>query len=258
MDNQNMPASGNTGAKAGFPGIIDLIKKSIDVFKENPWIYIGLSIIFVAASFVIAFVFGIIFGATIFTTIGAAGAKKSLGALLAGGFFGILFTVIFSILLIVVASWFSASFLCAIKEKQRKIEIKEALSMGWKYTRSLFWVTIINAVVVGVGFLLLVVPGIIFSVWFSFSMYVLIWEDIKGVEALKRSKALVNGYWWSILWKFLGAGLIMAAINLILNFIPFIGPLIVSLVIAPIFMIYVALVYEELKRIKGGSASAGI
>lgn len=234
------------------PGIIDLIKKAIEVFKGNPWVYIGIGLITFLVIFAIGLVFGILTGATIYSTIAVVAAKKSLLALFAGGFIGLLFLVILFAVMIIAASWTSASMLFAVKERQRKIEIKESLSLGWKFTVSFFWISILNAIVVGIGFILFVIPGIILAIWLCFSTYILIWENVKGIEALKRSKNLVSGYWWPVFWRFLGAGIIMAVLNMILNFIPLVGILVIAFVIAPVFMIYSALVYEEIKKIKGG------
>jgi hypothetical protein len=46
--------------------------------------------------------------------------------------------------------------------------------------------------------LLLIVPGIIFSIYWIFALYVSIFRDINGTDALKYSKKLVEGKWWRI------------------------------------------------------------
>ena len=46
--------------------------------------------------------------------------------------------------------------------------------------------------------LLLVVPGIIYSVYWSFILYVVIVNEKSGLIALKYSKTLVKGRWWKI------------------------------------------------------------
>lgn len=63
-------------------------------------------------------------------------------------------------------------------------------------------------------FLLLIVPGIIFAVFWSFGAVVLIAENKKAREALKRSHELVNGKWWTVLGYTILLGLISAAIGL--------------------------------------------
>ena len=45
------------------------------------------------------------------------------------------------------------------------------------------------------GFVFFIVPGVIFSIWLSFSVLILIVENEKGTNALVRSKEYVKGRW---------------------------------------------------------------
>jgi len=47
--------------------------------------------------------------------------------------------------------------------------------------------------VVGLGFLLLLVPGIIFSLWFALTTPAIIVEDLNATKGMSRSKALASG-----------------------------------------------------------------
>ena len=79
------------------------------------------------------------------------------------------------------------------------------------------------------GTLLLIIPGIIFMVWFSFTYLIVIFEEKRGVAALMESKKMVTGRWWAILWRFLGPGIFFAVIYLIISyFLTFIIGLIFS------------------------------
>ena len=55
----------------------------------------------------------------------------------------------------------------------------------------------------GLGLILLIIPGIIFMVWYYFSSYVNVLEVNKnnGLEALTSSKELVKGRWFKTLWR---------------------------------------------------------
>jgi len=57
-------------------------------------------------------------------------------------------------------------------------------------------------IVTMIGFALLIIPGIIFSVWFAFSYYVLLFEGKTGIDAMKASKAYVKGRWWAVFGRF--------------------------------------------------------
>jgi hypothetical protein len=61
---------------------------------------------------------------------------------------------------------------------------------------SVVWVTFLYYLVIGLGFLLCVVPGIWAGVAFAAAVPVLLTEGIKGRRALGRSRRLVKGRWW--------------------------------------------------------------
>lgn len=63
------------------------------------------------------------------------------------------------------------------------------------------------------GFLLFIIPGIIFIIWFLSGQYVLVSEDLRGFNALLRSKQLIQGNWWRIFWYFFLIILIIVIIN---------------------------------------------
>lgn len=58
---------------------------------------------------------------------------------------------------------------------------------------TLILVAILVGLCVGVGFLLLVVPGVIFSLWFALTTPAIIMEDLNATAGMSRSRALVQG-----------------------------------------------------------------
>jgi hypothetical protein len=61
---------------------------------------------------------------------------------------------------------------------------------------SVLWVTILGFFVAGLGFLLLMIPGIWLWVSFSVAVPVVLMEGTRGRRALGRSRRLVRGRWW--------------------------------------------------------------
>lgn len=59
-------------------------------------------------------------------------------------------------------------------------------------------VSVLTGLIVGVGFLLLIVPGLLFTYWFALAPYILVDQKCGVIESLKRSKALVQGHAWEI------------------------------------------------------------
>jgi hypothetical protein len=69
------------------------------------------------------------------------------------------------------------------------------------------------------GTLLLIIPGIIFAVWYSFTSYAVIFEVLKGLNAMRASKSLVVGRWWPILWRLAVATLVFGFLNSVLSYV---------------------------------------
>ncbi len=71
-------------------------------------------------------------------------------------------------------------------------------SLGYCFRRlhSVLWLLFLNALVVLIGSLFCVIPGIYLAVAFAVALPVLLDEGTKGRRALGRSRQLVRGYWW--------------------------------------------------------------
>lgn len=62
------------------------------------------------------------------------------------------------------------------------------------------------------GYLLLFIPGIAMAVYFMFSSYVMIDEDVRGLSAMVRSTEIVYGRWWGVVGRLLVTGLVVGVI----------------------------------------------
>ena len=68
----------------------------------------------------------------------------------------------------------------------------DALKQGVSRYGPLLWTTILMFLAIMGGFILLIIPGIYFSIWFGLSQHVTVLEGISGPAALGRSKQLVH------------------------------------------------------------------
>ena len=215
--------------------VMDLIKNSFEIYKERVWVLLGLlGITFLSFLAVLP-------GMIIFW-----GVPKNILGETGSSFIGFILFLIGIIFCAVIGIWCQIASVYAVKERASKIGIKQSLAMAWPKFWSFVWVGILVAIVVFVGFCLLVVPGIIFLVWFYIAAYVLVVEDIKGTDALKRSKQLVAGYWWPVF----GRILLLCLASMVLSWIPIIGFIIIIFFLAPFDQVYNYLMYEDIKRVK--------
>ena len=90
---------------------------------------------------------------------------------------------------------------------------KATLPLFWKFV----WVFILEAFIIMGAFFMLIIPGIWLSIALSFSLYLFIIEDRRGLDVLRQSRAYVKGYWWAILGRVLLVALAITIPNAIVQ-----------------------------------------
>ncbi len=93
-----------------------------------------------------------------------------------------------------------------IIENRGMIAIKESYTQTSKYLWPVIWSSFLMGLAVLGGFVLFIIPAVIFAIWFTYVFYTVIFEDKIGVTALKSSKELVVGRWWKTFWLLLAPG----------------------------------------------------
>lgn len=84
---------------------------------------------------------------------------------------------------------------------------------GFKRLGSVLLVSLLVGLAVLGGFILLIIPGIIFLVFLSVSIPALVVENRRGTDAMSRSWNLVKGHAWHAFGVIVVAGLITGAIS---------------------------------------------
>jgi hypothetical protein len=140
--------------------------------------------------------------------------------------------------------WGLAAMVYAVADE--RLDIRTALRRGWSRLWSFAWVFTLTGFIVTGGFLLLVIPGIIFSVWFFLSQFVLAAEDELGMRALLKSKAYMQGRFWDVFLRLFILWLVSAVIGMV----PVLGA-VLSLLFVPFMMIYGWLIYDDLRPKSG-------
>lgn len=106
-----------------------------------------------------------------------------------------------STLVSILSLWFSIGYILAIADIESGA-MPQKISAYLKKSRAfilpaLGLTLLVSAIVVG-GVVLLFIPGIIFSIWFVFTLQARVLDQKKGLSALTMSKSLVNGNWWGV------------------------------------------------------------
>jgi hypothetical protein len=73
---------------------------------------------------------------------------------------------------------------------------KSSLAYALRRTHSIIWVTFLSWLLILIGFVLCILPGIWLYVAFALAVPALLTEGVKGRKALGRSRRLIQGRWW--------------------------------------------------------------
>ena len=222
-------------SKISLISIKDLFINSFKIYQQRFWIFVKLmaisALVFLFALFIwISLFLSILFGKNFYTFI----------------VLSIVFTI-FIVMAAVVGFWVQASLIVAVKERASLLGAKQSLLKGWSIINSYIWVSFLTGLTILLGFIFFIIPGLIFTIWFGFSRYVLISEDKRGKSAMIMSRQLVRGYWWSIFGRFL----VTLILGIFISYVPLLGPLINLFFTIAFIIIYDYLIYEDLKKIKG-------
>jgi len=145
---------------------------------------------------------------------------------------------------ILVALWCYGAFLCAVVDDTLTVE--KAFFRGKSLILPFAWVFLLSGFIVVGGYLLCIIPGIIFTVWFFSAQFLLPAEGLRGMDALLKSREYLRGQWLNVALRLL---LIWTA-SLVVGAVPFFGPLL-SFLLFPYVMIFHYLIYRDLRALKG-------
>ncbi len=214
----------------------ELLKGAIEHFKINPKLFLGIVLVPVLANVLMA----------LFAPSKATGVVN---------IYEWLVFLAFAIAYVVVSVLMSIALMLAAENSA--LSIKEA----YKAARRFFWrylgFTIVASLILLVGFILLVIPFVILLVWFAFSVFVLVLENTGIKESLDKSRAYVKGKWWAVFGRILFVALIAIVAILPFSILAALFPgakqefelvgNIVAVLISPITMLYMYLLYQDVK-----------
>jgi uncharacterized membrane protein len=124
-------------------------------------------------------------------------------------------------------------FLKAVRRE--KIEIKDMFSVFQRNYWNAVVAGLLKFIIIGLGIMMLIVPGIIFACRLAFVNYLVIDRKMEALEALKASWAMTRGHGWTIFGMGLLAILIVIAGLLCFFFGVFIAAMWISAAFAVLF-----------------------
>lgn len=254
--NQNGPSDGS----AELIRVSDLFQKTWQLYKLGFKKFVGLELAALLGLLPLALIVGLYASASFF--LKGSAAMAVIGVIL--GISGIVAVLFF--IYILLASQAGAYLLLKDFSTDKKVFdlIKEARPYVAKYLITSF----LTGLFVLLWTLLFIIPGIIFAVYYGFSLWAAMLEGKPALEAISRSKELVKGRWWAILGRFIVVGIAVYAISLIIAvplastkegepfyYIWSVVMNIFNLFVAPVTLIYASFLYKDLVRLKNGQVS---
>ncbi len=234
----------------------DLIRATFQTYKSHLGMYFGFGAwLFIPAVLII---------------LGSLLAGSSDGAAVADGIAS------FSTLLYVILTlWVTAVTILATNNLGAGAQARGLGSAAWGLVPSLILIMILQTFITIFGYILLIIPGIIFSIWFSFSGVVQAVEKPGVVASLKRSRALVRGRWWGVFGRGLLFGLVTGIAYIAITFAVLlvtgglssiggsvIGPIaellirLVDVLFIPFYAVFMTLFYRDLVKSPSAPAKA--
>lgn len=206
-----------SGPQGGIPRktLGEILSSAFNIYKANAsQLILIVAVVVVPLSLVSALFAGVVFAPDKVQVTNTGGvvvfdyAGRGLGVSLLAGAIGALIAVLISAVL--QAAILRAAAQATIGDP---VDVEASYRYGLKRLWSVILVSILVGLVVAAGFILLVIPGIIFLVFLSVSIPVLIVEGRRGTEAMGRSWNLVKGNFWHAFGVIVVAALIVGIIS---------------------------------------------
>jgi hypothetical protein len=142
------------------------------------------------------------------TTDAAGHVTSTGGGVAAASVLVSLLALLIQVVLIGAIAWAVATSLVG-----REPDVGESYRFGYRRFWTILLVGVLYVLVVFVGFIALIVPGIILAVRFSVAVPAVVVERRRGTDALSRSWNLTRGRSWSVFGAFIVAAFLGAIVN---------------------------------------------
>lgn len=260
------PPPGGGGAGGGFApkGIGDILSTAFDLYQKNAaQLLIIAAIVVVPLTLVEAYL--------ITEAIGSAESSISVneatGEVSVGN--GLGRTILLTVVAALIGATISLLLTGALTRGAagsligRPVDVGESYRFAFGRLGGLILLALLIALIVGIGFILLFVPGVIFLVFLSMAVPAFLVERRGVTDSMSRSWNLVKGSFWHVLGAIVVAYILIFVVSAILGAIggeSFVGTwiteAIAQIVTAPFYALVSVVLYVDL-RARRESLDAG-
>ncbi len=253
------PPSAGGGGSIPQRDISGILSVAFELYKANAAkLIVIVAIVVVPLSLISHFLTGVVFKQTVThqnVTIGGTTittttvSPRSFGVSVLVGL--IVLAIIIIIPAVLQAALTRGAALAAVGDP---IDTEASYQYGFKKFGSVLWISILVGLVIGIGFILLFIPGVIFLTMLAVAIPALIVEDQRGAKAMSRSWELVKGHFWHVLGTIAITIVISIVVSLVFSvlggsnwFLQWIFGSIAEIITAPFWALVTILLYIDLR-----------
>ena len=182
------------------------------------------------------------------------------------GGFGALIGLIFSVFGIFLLQAALVKAVQDVRDGRVDLDLRATVAAAMPFVGSVALASILASIGIGIGFILIIVPGLILLTFWSLLVPEIVIGGAGALESFGRSWRTVRGYAWRVFGTFILVFLILIAAEIVLSaiflFLPygwrsFIADLISGALVAPFLAAVVTLIYYRLTAAHGEPAEPG-
>ena len=128
-----------------------------------------------------------------------------------------LFISLLVVLFLSIVMYISFIYVAVHKEAYPRMTLGHVLKGSFSYFWSYIGLALLMFILLVPLYALFIIPGIIFSVYWSLSIFVLMRENTSIWQSMKRSKLIIKGRWWRVFGYSILIGLIMFLISAVFS-----------------------------------------
>jgi hypothetical protein len=195
-----------------FKGVGDVISPTLAIYRKNFLLVVALVVVSTVPAVLLQY--GLLLAMSP-SDDGSAGLLVPSDAFT----FAMTGSVLVGLLTLAGSALLSGALTYAVFDLERAgaASVGESLRRGLRALPKLFLIDVMYVFVIAVGYILLIVPGVIFGLMFALVIPVALAEGLGPIESFKRSMELTSGYKGFIFLTFFLWGIAVAVINLIIS-----------------------------------------
>lgn len=189
-------------------------------------------------------VMAVALGASLAATLATSSDGTASGLAIGGLIVGVLVTIVVSV---VVGGWMYATLygMLLARVRGRVAASYGDMSKFFALVGPFILATLVLGIIIGLGYMLLIIPGVIFTTWWLLTLVIMADQGIGFGEAMSASKELsARVGFWNMLVTWLVGGIAWGVASTVLGYIPYLGS-VLAMLIVPFALAYTVSMYLQ-------------